>query len=479
MSYPKNTPPRILKTFKRLESERGKKLQLNRIDNRYYLYEPVSEWDREKKKASKKTRYMGSIQSNGLFIPRRVRSSLRETKREVFEYGNGALAHHLLRDAEEMLKDQPNHRTLMACAIIQAIHPTPIRLLASRWEKLHLSTSFPVSLSPRHVSNVLHDTGKNVYWWYDFFSKLMNGSDLLLYDLTAVFTHSEKLVFAERGYNPDHLYYDQISVVMAFSSSDSIPVGMDVFYGSVRDIATIRDFLERLPETKGIGFIFDRGFSSYKLLDDFRKENIHYLVPLKKNSVLFDLRWIRWKDPFLYRERPIRWGVKKTKYGRLYIFEDPVLRGEQDAALLRKLEKGEIDRNTYEEKKRLAGIIGIISDLDKNGIDIYDLYKGRVDVEKAFDAMKNVLEADKTNLQTPESVRGYFFVTFLALRVYFGILKRLREKKLTTKISVEEVLFELSKVVRIVEPNGREYAAKIPKRAMRILELFPEISPMV
>ena len=47
------------------------------------------------------------------------------------------------------------------------------------------------------------------------------------------------------------------------------------------------------------------------------------------------------------------------------------------------------------------------------------------------------------------------------------------------KISVEEVLFELSKVVRIVEPNGREYAAKIPKRAMRILELFPEISPMV
>jgi len=81
---------------------------------------------------------MGSIQSSGLFIPRRVRSSLRETKREVFEYGNGALAHHLLRDAEKMLKDQPNRRTLMACAIIQAIHPTPIRLLASRWEKLHL-----------------------------------------------------------------------------------------------------------------------------------------------------------------------------------------------------------------------------------------------------------------------------------------------------------------------------------------------------
>ncbi|MCK4491485.1 MAG: hypothetical protein KAU03_02600, partial [Candidatus Altiarchaeales archaeon] len=95
-----------------------------------------------------------------MFIPRRVRSLFRETEREVFECGNSVLAHHLLKDSLELLKDQPKHRTLIACAIIQAIHPTPIRLLSSRWEKLYLSTSFPVSLSPKHVSKVLHDTGK-------------------------------------------------------------------------------------------------------------------------------------------------------------------------------------------------------------------------------------------------------------------------------------------------------------------------------
>jgi len=67
-----------------------------------------------------------------------------------------------------------------------------------------------------------------------------------------------------------------------------------------------------------------------------------------------------------------------------------------------------------------------------------------------------------------------FFITFLALRVYFSILKRLREKDLTSKISVEEVLFELSKVMLIREKNGREYFAKIPKRAHRMISLFPE-----
>jgi hypothetical protein len=42
------------------------------------------------------------------------------------------------------------------------------------------------------------------------------------------------------------------------------------------------------------------------------------------------------------------------------------------------------------------------------------------------------------------------------------ILKRLREKGLTNKIPVGEVLFELSKVTKIVETSGREYFAKIP-----------------
>ena len=93
---------------------------------------------------------------------------------------------------------------------------------------------------------------------------------------------------------------------------------------------------------------------------------------------------------------------------------------------------------------------------------MFDLYKGREDVEQAFDAMKNELESDKTYLRSDEAVRGYFLATFPAMRIYFKTLKSLREKGLTNKISVEEVLFELSKVTKIAEKSGREYFAKIP-----------------
>jgi transposase len=83
-------------------------------------------------------------------------------------------------------------------------------------------------------------------------------------------------------------------------------------------------------------------------------------------------------------------------------------------------------------------------------------------MEQAFDAMKSELESDKTYLRSDEAVRGYFLATFPAMRIYFKILKSLREKGLTNKISVEEVLFELSKVTKIVEKSGREYFAKNP-----------------
>ena len=132
----------------------------------------------------------------------------------------------------------------------------------------------------------------------------------------------------------------------------------------------------------------------------------------------------------------------------------------------------------FEQKRRLAGVICLVSDMDKDGIDMFDMYKGREDVELAFDTMKNRLESDKTYLRSDEAVRWYFLATFLAMRIYFKILKSLREKGLTNKISVEEVLFELSKVTKIVEKIGREYFAKIPKRARRMCSLFPEVLPM-
>lgn len=471
-------PIKVKKTLDRLNKENDGYFEIKVIKGHYYVYKSTSEYDKIRKRPRKITQYIGKIALDGTFKRKKTKLTIQETNREIFEYANCILAHHFLRDVEEILqKSTPYYKEIIAATIIKAIDPQPIRLYSSRWEKFYISQQIDVSLLPKHMSNVMELLGREIRLWYELFSKLTTGNDFLLYDLTSIFTYSRMIKLAEKGYNSDHEYIDQIGVVMAFSTRDQIPVGVEVYHGSIKDISTLKDFLNRYPN-RDIGFIFDRGFSSYKLLKEFKKDKTHYIVPLKKNSKYMDLRWTRWKGTFSYRKRPIRWTKKKTEDGYVYLFDDPKLRGEEESSLLRKVEKGKLAMKEFEEKKKVAGIIGILSDLDREGMEIFDLYKSREDVELAFDALKNHLDSDKTYLQTSEGIRGYFFISFLALRVYFSILKRLREKNLTSRISVGEVLFELSKVMLISEKNGRKYLAKIPKRAHRMIELFPEALPM-
>ena len=469
------TPPQVARTFQKIKEELEGYIQIAYSSGSYSVRRSTSKWDKKKKKPVKITEHVGTITKDGIFRKKIPRNAIHDTSREVFEFGNGTLAYHLLKDIEEILSElTPCYMEIIAYAIIKSIDSQPLKLLSSRWEKFYLSQQISVSLSPKHISSIFYNIGTEVSMWYELFSKLTKNGDIILYDLTAIFTYSENIKIAEKSYNSKRLYLDQIGVIMAFSSISHLPIGIEVFPGSIPDKVTIKDFRERFPK-KDVGYIFDRGFSNYILLDELKKDRTHYIVPLKKDSKYMDLKWIRWKGPFVYRNRLVRWAKRKSYYGYTYFFDDPKIRGEQETTLLKRVKKGEFSMKEFEKRKEVAGIIGIISDLNKNPIDIYDMYKGREDVELAFDALNNHIDSDKSNMGCEEKVRGYYFVSFIALRIYFKILKRLREKNLTKKISVNEVLLELSKVIKIREKNGREYFAKIPKRVREMMELFPEV----
>lgn len=475
----RDVPTRVKETFEDLKDRKDGYLQLRNIGGGWYVQRASSVWDKEEKKSKKITTHLGAITEEGEFKPKTPREKVPVTDREVFEYANARLAYHLLEDVRKALEQYTPHADeLVAMAVIRAIDPQPLRLHPSRWDKLYLSQELDVTVSPKHLSEVLKEIGQGKTWWYDFFTDLIDNGSFLLYDLTAVFSRSQNIKRAEKGYNPDRLYIDQLGVVLAFSTATDLPAGVEVFWGSMKDITTFREFLEVLEPEK-IGFIVDRGIFSQDLIEDFDEKGINYVVPLRKNSKYIDLRWLHWQEPFMYRERAIRWARRHTELGTLYVFEDPELLGEQRKALMRRAAQGELSHEEYEKKLEQAGIIAILSNLDRPGPKIYDLYKSRHDVELAFDAMKNHLDADKTHLQSDEAVRGYFFITLLALRVYFAVLRRLRREELTSKISVNEVFFELSKVERIKGLGDKESFARIPKSAQRIVDLFSEALPMV
>jgi transposase len=71
-------------------------------------------------------------------------------------------------------------------------------------------------------------------------------------------------------------------------------------------------------------------------------------------------------------------------------------------------------------------------------------YKEREGVEVAFDTLKNTLDFDKVYVQSREGVYGYFFIAFNSLLLYFKSM--LREAGMLEKVSVEDLLLQLSKV---------------------------------
>ncbi|MEM3431535.1 MAG: hypothetical protein QW783_03255 [Candidatus Micrarchaeia archaeon] len=92
--------------------------------------------------------------------------------------------------------------------------------------------------------------------------------------------------------------------------------------------------------------------------------------------------------------------------------------------------------------------------------------------------MKGDLESNKTYLRDNDKVKGYFFIVFMALKIRFRILKVLKDHDLLGKMLVNDVIFELSKMERIVEKGGAEYFSAVSKKVEKIVDLFKDIIPM-
>jgi transposase len=468
-------PPKpILDAFKKLKTTE-RHSELREIKSHYYIYRTHSRWDKQRKKPIKTTELLGSISPDGTYKPKRQKTKISTTK--IYEYGNSELCLKLSQDVQNATENMPLNNELLALSIIRAIDPGPIRLAQTVWEDTYTSRKIDVDLSQKHISETLSAIGNMVEETYELFAKLSPQADMLFYDLTSVLSYSKKLSLAERGYNAEGDLTGQVKVAMAFSTSTWLPIAVDVFYGSLKETKILKYFIERFPGRE-LGFVMDRGFSYYKLLVDLKAQNIHYIVPLKKNSKLLP-SLVRMVGAFAYRKRNIAFcKIKKRPYGFLYLFEDPELRGSEESFLLGKVSAGLNTIDDFRKERRLAGVIGILSDLDVEAHVVYEQFKEREEIEQAFDFMKNDLEADKTYLGRDDAVRGYFVVVFLAMRLYFKILKRLREHDLVGKVSVSEVLFALSKMRMIVEKNGKEYLCALPKKTEQILEAFSDYIPM-
>ncbi|QRF76063.1 Transposase [Thermoplasmatales archaeon] len=444
-----------------VDEERKKRnipLEAKLLNGNYYLYRSTSRYDRAGRKAVKVSEYIGRITRAG------VSEKARET-RSIYEYGNSALLYSLSADLIARLqKHFPDRwQDLYALSMVRLMEPVPLKSVKDRWEKLYVSREMEAHLSPNTLTGILRDTGSDEGAQMDLFQSLITESKKLAFDLSSIFSRSENLNMAAKGHNADHIYLPQINMALAFDLDQYRPVFLKSLEGSVRDVKSLRKVLEEI-QFDGI-LVLDTGFSSQDLAEIMSSE-MKFIMPLRRNQEMIDYT-MEMRSSFVYRDRGIRSGFLNRDSYRIYMFQDQMLMAEESSTFIKMIAEKKRTQKEFDSESIRFGKISILSNVRDDPETIYNLYKQREEIEQAFDAMKNELENDKAYLGDDDSLRGYFFVSFLSLYLYYSVFMLIRAADLTGKLSVKDVLLKFSKVYRIVRGN-RETLSEIPSSVEKI-----------
>ena len=455
-----------------VEDERKKRnvpLEAKLLNGNYYLYRSTSRYDRTSRKTVKVSEYIGRITRDG------ISGKVKDT-RSIYEYGNSALVYSLSADMIARLRKYFPDRwaDLYALSMVRIMDPVPLKSVKDRWEKLYASREIQAHLSPNTLTDILRDAGSDMGAQMDLFQSLITESRKLAFDLSSIFSRSENLNIAAKGHNADHIYLPQVNMALAFDLDQYRPVFLKPLEGSVRDVKSLRNALGEI-HFDGI-LVLDTGFSSQDLAEIMRMD-MRFIMPLRRNQDMIDYD-MDLNSSFVYRDRGIRSGFLNRNGLRIYMFQDQMLMAEESSTFIKMISERRRTQKEFDSESRKFGKISILSNVKDDPETIYGLYKQREEIEQAFDAMKNELENDKSYLGDEDSLRGYFFVSFLSLYLYYRIFVLIRAADLTSKLSVKDVLLKFSKVYRIVR-GKKETLSEIPASVEKIdvmlgTDIFPK-----
>lgn len=167
--------------------------------------------------------------------------------------------------------------------------------------------------------------------------------------------------------------------------------------------------------------------------------------PANKEITDTEIRKILQKE---LKEIGVRFTIHDSSK-KVVIFYDKRLEVEESSSYLVRLNENMEDYSmeSYLKKEKEFGSLSMITnDLGLSAEKIYVSYKTRGEIETVFDSYKNLLDADRTYMQSDKSLNAWMFINHLALMMYYRIFNILKSKNYLKHMSVQDVILRLSKI---------------------------------
>ncbi|MCL4307528.1 MAG: transposase, partial [Candidatus Thermoplasmatota archaeon] len=330
-------PPDWVKKYK------TKGVEIRGSGDRYYAYEMSSRWNKEKKRADKITgKYLGVVTHHGIVKPRSM-----GLVRSDYEYGNIALLYGIAeKTIIPVLKEiyPTMWQRIISYAILRNIQPLPMKSIHYQYEKTYLCRMMDESMSPDSVSKMLSSLPEDQS--VRVMKRLTEKGEYVLMDSTAVFSRSENVSFLELGHNSKGMHLPQINVMMLFSATRTMPTFIRILPGSIGDVSTMSGTIDMAGVERCV-IVADKGFFSADNIRALKKHHLSYIIPLRRNSSLIP-------DPdhfvnvFLYDGKPVKYWKPVND---VYMFEDPVLRSEEEKDFLIRIGENSRSRKQFDENE--------------------------------------------------------------------------------------------------------------------------------
>ena len=507
-----------------------------KIRGKTYVYEAVGVWDKAKKQARQKRKYIGVLneKTGKIEAPRKERWS----KRTSFVSGVIGAAKKCSEDngLAKCLSDafeEKDASRIFALATYCATENSPMYLYEN-WAYATDGIKDCV-MSSQQISGFLKRIGENersreAFWraWANLHGKNRN----LVFDISSISTYSTNLLLNEFGYNRDGESLPQINVGMLFSDHPGLPLAYRIYPGSIADVSTLTNLLHAMKKDYKIEhsrLVLDRGFYSANNISLLETTGYDFIIPLplsvKAARDLLSETERSFDDVssyFQFNGRTIGHVVRKIKISekvyQAHVFTDFERRNDETNTLLRKLEMVEkrLDGMKFKTEEELRSFIDSVANgmsklfhvkknsnnlkIERNPVEINEYarkfgklilvpsretndrkilledYYRRDGVEKFFDTLKNEMDSGRGRVHSQENFDGRLFIHMIGLIIYGEISYRLKANGEKLHMSFPEMISNLKRLKQVYSEDGSSVSSEMTKKQKKIFEAL-KIAP--
>lgn len=467
-----------------IDKHRRPGTEIRKFGTKFYMYEVSSYYDKLKKKGRKKTgKFLGAVTEEEGFLEAkkmkvsRTYSGIAIKNITTKEYGLSAFIQAYCQDIIDPLKHYfPEQWEWMLVALYcRLLHTSPLKNMDYYYKKSFLSEQLNITVSAKAISQLIKDLGSDRKPLTDYMKHIAGSENYILIDATSIVSYSNNLTKVCTGLSKNHNYEPIFNLLYFYSPNNYLPAYYRLFNGSIKDVKMLNTTIKESSFRDSI-IIADKGFFSEENLLFLEKENLKYIVPLRRNSLLIDYEkyenLTKSKKHFLFEKRVIYYDSYKLANGRfIYLFVDEQMMIIEKRDFIMRMQK-EIESYTQDEFTRQLpqfGSFSIIANNESQAEAMFLNYKSRMGIEVLFDGIKNILGNDYTYMQSDEALEGWMFINHLALLIHHKMYSLLKENKLISKYSIRDFIEYLADVKK-VKINNEWYMEPIIAEQKKLLQ---------